>query len=62
MTKVTYICTKDNVATEVGTYAEAEALVAKNGGHFKAKYTPIPEVSAGTPSYENPKHPWYKRY
>lgn len=50
MTKLTYEY-KDNFGrvTEVKTYPEAVALVEAKGGHFSAKYTPIPEPSAKFP-------------
>lgn len=48
MTRLTYEWTNDNIHTkEFSTWAEVLAQVERNGGHYVAKYTPIPEPCVG---------------
>ena len=41
MTKVTYEVTSKGLTVTVKTLADAQAIIRKGGGHYKAKYTPI---------------------
>lgn len=41
MTKVTYEVTSKGLTTTVKTFADAQAIIKKHGGHYKTKYTPI---------------------
>lgn len=41
MTRVTYEVTSKGLTTTVKTLADAQAIIRKHGGHYKAKYTPI---------------------
>lgn len=49
MTKVTYEVTSKGLTTTVKTLADAQAIIRKHGGHYKAKYAPIYENSAINP-------------
>ena len=49
MTKVTYEVTSKGFTTTVKTLADAQAIIRKHGGHYKAKYAPIYEKSAINP-------------
>ena len=43
MTKVTYEVISKGLTVTVKTLADAQAIIGKHGGHYKAKYTPIYE-------------------